>query len=204
MIKRDIIKIHDFLTDDKISLINEELLKLDPSLKDEYYYDGGEPLAYFSRVYINNFFKMPNESDILKIIPSNMFTESVYNKIPEQELLLKLIPSSTYSECQYTVYGKGGNFKWHVDSNSISTSHRIANFIYYLNDNFEGGELELSFRTDIDNRNINCIPNPSPDLLIVPKKNTLVIMPSDMWHRVKPVIKGKRKTINGHIGFIRS
>ena len=77
--------------------------------------------------------------------------------------------------------------------------HRIANFILYLNDDFEGGKLEMSFKNDMD---LNDLPSDiQTDLLITPKKNTLVIMPSDVWHRVNPVIKGKRKTINGHIGF---
>jgi len=42
---------------------------------------------------------------------------------------------------------------------------------------------------------------PLVSLTITPKKNTLVVIPSDMLHRVKPITKGKRRTINGHIGF---
>ena len=206
MIKRDIIKIDDFLTNDEISLIDKELLRLNPSLKDEgIEYNNGTPMASFSRVYINEFYdRTLINSDILRIIDSNMFAESVYNKIPVIELLLKLIPSSTYSDCQYTVYKKGAGFKWHIDSGSTPTSHRIANYIYYLNDDFEGGELELSFINDIDYGDITHVSEPLADLVIIPKKNTLVIIPSNMWHMVKPVTKGERKTINGHIGFRRS
>ena len=70
-----------------------------------------------------------------------------------------------------------------------------------MNDDFEGGELELSFKTDIDVYNNKLPFNPPVHMVITPKKNTLVIIPSDMWHRVKPITKGERRTVNGHIGF---
>ena len=208
MIYRNIIKIDNFLTDDKISLINKELLKLDPLLEDENHtgHDSNYnklSVASFTRVYMDDFYDTDRtKSDTLKIFQSQIFSQSVYDKIPKFELLLKLIPSSNHHECQYTVYNKGGEFKWHVDSNSTPKAHRLANFIYYLNDDFEGGKLELSFRTDIDSALTDHVCDLSVDLVVTPKKNTLIIMPSDMWHRVKPVTKGKRRTVNGHIGFL--
>ena len=63
--------------------------------------------------------------------------------------------------------------------------------------------MELSYRTDIDSWSVESPPDPLVDCVIIPKKNTLVIIPTDMWHRVRPIIKGKRRTINGHIGFIQ-
>ena len=112
---------------------------------------------------------------------------------------------------QYTVYEEGGKYLWHIDSEPMIKPDfkrlRVANYIYYINDDFEGGELELSYKRDVEYEgefyNTPPFVELSADKVIIPKKNTLIIMPSDMWHRVKPIIKGKRRTINGHIGFIQ-
>lgn len=201
MIKRQVIKIDNLLTDNEMKLVESELLILNEKLeKLEKIYDN-TTISSLHRVFLDDEYEFNrNDSYILNIITSKLFSESTMNRIGTIEPLLRLIPFSNEHETQYTVYEEGGEYIWHIDS--IAPNNRIANFILYLNDNFEGGELELSYRTDLDS-NLKCLHNPSVDSVIIPKKNTLVIIPSDMWHRVKPITKGKRKTINGHIGFRR-
>ena len=190
MIERQFLRIDDFLTIDERNLIDIELEQLTPSLKQEEIKDTSNGImANFSRVHLLDHYRgRKHESDIIKIFSTMLFAESTLNRMGHNELLLNLIPHSTKTEIQYTIYEKGGQFEWHIDS--ILPTYRIANFIYYLNDDFEGGELELSYKGDTE-----------VDVIITPKKNTLVIIPSDMWHRVRPVIDGHRKTINGHFGF---
>ena len=66
-------------------------------------------------------------------------------------------------------------------------------FTICLNDNYEGGEFELS------------LPNPKPEkhrffkFDKVFKKGTLIVFPSFTWHKVNPVIKGYRKVLVGWV-----
>ena len=212
MNNRQFLKIDNFLTSDEINSIDNELLQIGQLLtKEKILSDSNEIVYEFSRIYLDyHFINNRDESDILKIMSSNIFTDLTYNKMGKKEMLMNLIPFSTNNETQYTVYEQGGKYLWHIDSEptveSDFTCLRIANYIYYLNDDFEGGELELSYKRDVEYEGEFYTAPPfvelSADKVIIPKKNTLVIMPSDMWHRVKPITKGKRRTINGHIGFI--
>lgn len=219
MINREIIQLDNLLTYDEIKLFESELLELDKSLEKETAINpygtldvkivkgevkesvsDKEIMYSFSRIYLDDIYKFDRRnSNILNIIDSKLFSNLVLDNVGVIEPLLRLIRFSNNHESQYTVYDKGGNYVWHVDS--IMPYNRIANFILYLNDDFEGGELELSFKTDVDILSLTVPPNPPVDLVITPKKNMMVVMPSDMWHRVRPITKGKRRTINGHIGF---
>jgi len=88
-------------------------------------------------------------------------------------------------------YGAGGHYIPHVDSETLFTDDvglemwektldRDLSVVYFLNDDFEGGELHF----------------PVLDLLIKPRAGTLVCFPSDhhFVHGVKPVTSGHRYT----------
>tara|TARA_R110000823_G_C15711779_1_gene477649 strand:- start:46 stop:672 length:627 start_codon:yes stop_codon:yes gene_type:complete len=202
----DIIRVDNFLTDMEMGIVSEELLKLNSSLCEESNHkDHNMVEIKYSRVYLDfHYADNRDTSDILKIIQDNLFNKKIYNIIPMTEELLKLIPLSDTSECQYTVYPIGGSYDWHIDDyvyDYYSRPFRIANYIYYTNDDFDGGELHISYKKNIDTTKKNCTDELVADLIIVPKKNTLVIMPSNAWHTVTPITKGERRTVNGHIGF---
>ena len=203
MIDRDIVKIENWLTSSEMSDINNELLEIGKDLKKEINKnDNSDTLSIYSRIYVDDYYIENREkSKSLSIMRSNLFNQKIYDILNDlvREPLLRLIPFSTKDELQYTVYEKGGKYVWHIDSSK--PHNRVANFIYYLNDNFQGGELELSYSRDIDITGDSKQLTPPLSNIIIPKKNTLVIMPSDMWHRVKPITNGKRRTLNGHIGF---
>jgi|APSaa5957512535_1039671.scaffolds.fasta_scaffold10315_2 hypothetical protein len=215
--KRSIIKIDNLLSKSEINDIDNELIIITENNnatggsngKGFERYDRlnvfNQVIWGYSRAFIDNIFDGKREkSKILKILSGKLFSQELYNKFPidDDEPLLRLIPFSNRHETQYTVYDKGGEYTWHIDSDL--PHNRIANYIYYINDDFVGGELELSFQRDIimvvDDNQDN-YDEPLVSLTITPKKNTLVVIPSDMLHRVKPITKGKRRTINGHIGF---
>tara|TARA_R110002096_G_scaffold429650_1_gene642711 strand:- start:59 stop:697 length:639 start_codon:yes stop_codon:yes gene_type:complete len=212
MDNRQFLKIDDFLTTDEISTIDNELSQISHSLEEVQTLSENNIISLFSRIYLDNYYENNRDkSDILKIMQSKIFNNTTYNKMGKREPLINLIQFSTDNEAQYTVYEEGGKYLWHIDSEPITRPDfkrlRVANYIYYINDDFEGGELELSYKRDVEYEgefyNTPPFVELSADKVIIPKKNTLIIMPSDMWHRVKPIIKGKRRTINGHIGFIQ-
>ena len=73
--------------------------------------------------------------------------------------------------------GSTDKYDTHADVASYDTSLRYVAFIYYLNDDFEGGETVFY-----------------PDVSIKPKKGSVLLFPP-YWmfpHRGNPVIKGKK------------
>jgi predicted 2-oxoglutarate/Fe(II)-dependent dioxygenase YbiX len=89
-------------------------------------------------------------------------------------------------------YGVGGHYIPHVDAETLykddlghdvweKTLDRDLSIVYFLNDDFAGGELVF----------------PDLDLLIKPEAGTLVCFPSDhnFVHGVRPVTSGHRYTI---------
>lgn len=208
---REIVKIDNLFNNSMKKLIDDETITLDKHLEYEEYNRNNKNGHNYSRVYLDHYFsgdKTRNQSKIIQIINSVLFT-SAWSKYKGGEVLLNLIPYTNAHEIQYTVYGIGGHYYWHLDSvtppvkfdEPNAVKNRVCNWIYYLNDDFDGGELNLCYDKNIEIHSESDFNNIKIDMTIIPKANTLVIMPSDMWHRVNPVTKGKRKTINGHIGF---
>jgi len=106
-----------------------------------------------------------------------------------------------YSEsCQFTIYKKGQYYDWHADSwdkpyiedGPTKGKIRKLSVTVSLTDpkEYQGGELEFDFRNED--------PEKSPAIRscteILPK-GSLVVFPSFVWHRVKPVTKGVRYSL---------
>lgn len=89
---------------------------------------------------------------------------------------------------QIARYNKDGHFKFHKDGNGFTRfdngnqyTHgktRKVSMSIILNDDFEGGEFEF-FGKDI----------------ISAKRGTVIVFPSYLMHRVKPVTKGTRYSL---------
>ena len=104
--------------------------------------------------------------------------------------------------CQFTKYNKGQYYDWHCDSLGYSynkpddrNSHgkiRKLSVTLSLSDpkDYKGGELEFDFRNwDPDKkRNTKICTEIKP-------KGSLVVFPSFVWHRVRPVTKGSRYSL---------
>lgn len=85
-----------------------------------------------------------------------------------------------FQYCEY--YGNnGGKYDWHTDSSfgNPSDDTRKLSLSLLLNDEFEGGDFELNWAGN------------KVDL----KKGQLIVFPSVLMHRVKPVMKGVRKSL---------
>ena len=86
---------------------------------------------------------------------------------------------------QSTIYEKGDHYDWHCDNadpkdhfKGIYQTERKLSISLLINDDYEGGELELQFGKFNE--------------VLKPEAGTGIIFPSWMPHRVKPVTKGKR------------
>ena len=103
--------------------------------------------------------------------------------------------------CQFTKYNKGQYYDWHCDSWEVpynqpnTQSHgkvRKLSVTLSLSDekDYKGGELEFDFR--------NLDPDKKPNTKIcndIKPKGSLVVFPSFVWHRVRPVKKGSRYSL---------
>ena len=108
-----------------------------------------------------------------------------------------------YSEpCQFTKYNKGQYYDWHSDSwehaynkpNDRNSHGKIRKLSVTLSlsdeKDYKGGELEFDLR--------NKDPDKKRNTMIckeIRPKGSLVVFPSFVWHRVKPVTKGARYSL---------
>tara|TARA_Y100001937_G_scaffold20715_1_gene28905 strand:- start:9559 stop:10125 length:567 start_codon:yes stop_codon:yes gene_type:complete len=95
---------------------------------------------------------------------------------------------------QYTVYNKDDYYNWHIDKGQIypNRRERKISFSLILNDEYKGGQLEFGLTTPKDNVSGQFYET---DL----KKGDMVVFTSFVWHRVKPVESGIRKSLVGWI-----
>ena len=100
--------------------------------------------------------------------------------------------------CQFTKYKLNQYYAWHCDSfNKIGSNGKIRklSMTCQLTDGseYQGGELEFDFRNydppqrDESKHLIKCKE-------ILPK-GSIIVFPSFVWHRVKPVTKGVRYSL---------
>ena len=95
---------------------------------------------------------------------------------------------------QYTIYNKGGQYGWHSDTEPSNSDNynplsvRKISISIFLNDpdEYEGGELDIEFKGPRDKQRYETFKLP---------KGSVLIFPSQRWHRVRPVISGIRKSL---------
>ena len=95
---------------------------------------------------------------------------------------------------QYGTYSDGGFYDWHIDEESEihningKALIRKLSMTIWLNDpnEYEGGEFDIEVKGPFEDIRYNTLKL---------KKGSIVIFPSDMWHRVRPVTSGVRKSL---------
>jgi len=101
-------------------------------------------------------------------------------------------------DCQFTIYNKDQFYDWHVDSyvqkDVYATQEKVRKLSVTLSlspsSNYKGGELEFAF----PNENAN----EKPKTILckeIREQGSLVVFPSFVRHRVKPIKKGKRYSL---------
>ena len=93
---------------------------------------------------------------------------------------------------QYSEYDKSQEYGWHQDVNNTPYADgrvRKMSFSIFVNENFEGGEFDLEIHG----------PDAKPRYVSEWKRSNenCIIFKSDMWHRVRPIKSGVRKSIVG-------
>ena len=93
---------------------------------------------------------------------------------------------------QYGTYSDGGKYDWHVDQGSkiilkVGSIRKISMTLFMNNpDEYEGGEFDLELFP----------PDKKPRYETFKlKKGSGIFFQSDVWHRVRPVISGVRKSL---------
>jgi len=103
--------------------------------------------------------------------------------------------------CQFTKYKLNQFYDWHCDSwdkpyndsKDLNTYNKIRKLSVTCSlsnpEDYEGGELEFDFRNnDPDKPTVRKCAEISP-------RGSIVVFPSHVWHRVKPVTKGTRYSL---------
>ena len=105
-------------------------------------------------------------------------------------------------QCQFTKYKKGQYYDWHCDSwdrpyhkpeepNSHGKQRKLSVTLSLSDDkDYSGGELEFDMRNRDPDKKAN-----THILKEIRSKGSLVVFPSDVWHRVKPVKRGVRHSL---------
>jgi PKHD-type hydroxylase len=103
--------------------------------------------------------------------------------------------------CQFTIYDRNQHYDWHCDSwlepytnKDINHNGKIRKIscIVSLTDpsKYTGGELEFDFR------NHDGTKKPQTHICeVIKPKGSIVVFPSFVYHRVKPVTKGTRYSL---------
>ena len=93
---------------------------------------------------------------------------------------------------QYGIYSDGGKYDWHVDQGAKMLfkggSVRKISMTLFINnpDEYEGGEFDLEYSH----------PESKPRYKTFKlKKGSAIFFQSDVWHRVRPVSSGMRKSL---------
>ena len=113
--------------------------------------------------------------------------------------------------CQFTKYKLNQYYDWHYDSFEKAFNHpntrphgkiRKLSMTCQLTDGSEysGGELEFDFRNyDPPQRDESKHLIKAPEIL---SKGSIIVFPSFVWHRVKPVTRGVRYSlVVWHLGY---
>ena len=89
---------------------------------------------------------------------------------------------------QYGIYSEGDYFNWHVDQYPKRGITRKISASIFLNDpdEYEGGELDLEMLGPTDSPRYHSFKLP---------KRSIILFQSDLWHRVRPITSGVRKTL---------
>jgi len=109
---------------------------------------------------------------------NNIFFKN-FNPIEKHYLAMYGIGSTWHDQYGILKYGVGQKFTNHIDDHP--DFHRRVSSVYYLNDNYTGGELNF----------------PRFNITFKPKANQIILFPSTYVynHSVSPVIDGERYAV---------
>jgi hypothetical protein len=126
-----------------------------------------------------NLMHSSNDKDIFEFMLGNTFKEKFDFYLKDYKMFYGIDDFKNYDHFQILKYGENNHFNNHVDD--CLTFHRRISMSYYLNNDFDGGEIEF----------------PRFNLKYKPEGNDLLIFPSSFIynHSVHEVKNGTRYAI---------
>lgn len=127
---------------------------------------------------VKNVSLVDNVKELFFINLNNIFFES-FDPIEKDYLSSYGIFSEWHDSYGILKYGEGQQFTNHIDDHP--SYHRRVSTVYYLNDNYTGGEINF----------------PRFNITLKPKANQMIIFPSTYVynHSVSPVVEGERYAV---------
>jgi hypothetical protein len=151
-------------------------------------------LPFFHDKLCQAFIDLYKNNDEAKQVFNNKKVLRLYDLINQEEIVKQLIPYM-YDYCvnkistnlyiknmEVVEWNEGQGMDWHRDYPIYKGTS-----IIFLNDDFEGGELITASdpaESMVETRKIN-----------KPQKGSVISFKDVVWHKVNPVIKGKRYTL---------
>ena len=125
-------------------------------------------------------------------IKDRIICQRVFSVIKNKAADFSSLHLDNIEPLQYSEYDEAQEYGWHQDLNLKPYPDgrmRKISFSIFLNNNFEGGEFDLEIHG----------PDAKPRYISEWKRHNenCIIFNSDMWHRVRPVKSGVRKSIVG-------
>jgi len=125
-------------------------------------------------------------------IKDNKVCQKVFSEMKTKASDFSWLHLDNIESLQYSEYGNNQEYGWHRDCNNIPYPDgrvRKISFSVFLNSDYEGGEFDLELYG----------PNQTPRYIELNKKKNVncIMFHSDMWHRVRPVTSGVKKSIVG-------
>ena len=124
-----------------------------------------------------------NTNNYTQIYWSSYFVYTFREAIKKYDEYFKLNSSYEVLDIQILKYTPGGHYKFHVDSGTHTP--RTLSCIFFINDDYEGGDLLFRF------------PNQKETIRVDKIKNRMIVWPSNFLypHSVSPVTKGERYSV---------
>jgi len=124
-----------------------------------------------------------NDKSLTKVHWSNFLTYTFSIFCRDYQKIYDIKNPTNIIDIQILKYLPGGHYLFHTDD--APGVHRTLSCVFFVNDNYEGGDLIFAYR------------NSKKQTKIEKKKNRLVIFPSNFLypHSVKPVISGERYSV---------
>ena len=96
-----------------------------------------------------------------------------------RELAARLVPGTVLAEVQIVRYHAGGHYIDHRDTPAIGATPRALSLVWYLSDEFSGGETRFS----------------GPDIVVSPVSGVAIAFSPVLMHRAEPVAAGTKYAV---------
>ena len=166
---------------------NDEISYLEQMVHENYTFSKGK----VGTVELGNLDSSVYNNRDIAYLPPNNDTKWLYEKLEQlvvqaNEALFNFSITNVTDLIHYVIYPEnGGHLDWHMDIGKLGVNRRKLALTVQLSDpsEYDGGEFEVWF-------------GGSEEFVEVPRqKGDVIIFPTFLMHRVKPIIRGQRKAL---------